>query len=148
MKATTHGGRRTPEYKVWAGMRARCYCETNPRYADYGGRGIRVCERWRDFAAFLADMGPRPSPRHELDRFPDNNGNYRPGNCRWATATQNGRNKRNNRRIVFDGKCLCVTEWAEVTGLTTAAINQRLDDGWSIERTLTTPRRIRQRAAT
>ena len=143
-KATTHGGRRKPEYKVWAGIKSRCYCKTNSRYADYGGRGIKVCDRWLEsFANFYADMGPRPSPQHELDRFPDNNGDYRPGNCRWTTSRQNNRNRRNNRQIAFDGKCLCVTEWAEVTGLTISAINHRLDDGWSPERILATPLRMR-----
>lgn len=76
----------SPEYRAWVGMHARCYNRNVKNYKKYGGRGIKVCERWDDFAAFLADMGPRPSARHSIDRFPDNDGDYESDNCRWATA--------------------------------------------------------------
>jgi hypothetical protein len=86
---------RPPEYKCWSGAKQRVTNRNCPAYPDYGGRGITMCDRWMNsLAAFLADMGPRPSPKHTLDRFPNNNGNYEPGNCRWATWTQQAGNRR------------------------------------------------------
>lgn len=93
-----HGMTGTPEYEAWQGMRLRCYSETNRSYPDYGGRGISVCERWRSSpAAFLADMGKRPSAHHSIDRI-NNDGNYEPGNCRWATASEQAANTRRTPR--------------------------------------------------
>ena len=141
-----HGMLDAPEYPVWASMKARCADLANK---DYGGRGIRVCDRWvNSFANFLADVGPRPSPRHEIDRFPDNNGDYRPGNCRWVKRLSNMRNTRRNRRLVFNGKSLCVSEWEETTGIPATTILKRLRLGWEISRVLTTPVRRKARAAT
>ena len=86
------------EYACWSNMKQRCDNPKNPRYADYGGRGIKVCERWRKrFLAFYEDMGPRPSPNHSMDRYPDNDGNYEPNNCRWATWAQQRANQREVR---------------------------------------------------
>jgi hypothetical protein len=92
-----HAVARTPEYAVWKTMRQRCLNQACEDYHLYGGRGITVCERWSDFAAFFADMGPRPTPKHSIDRE-DNDGNYEPGNCRWATAKEQANNKRNSRK--------------------------------------------------
>jgi hypothetical protein len=86
---------RTPEYQTWANIIKRCTNPKTPNYRYYGGRGIAICSRWRDsFQAFLADMGRRPSPRHSIDRYPNNDGHYEPGNCRWATAKEQRQNQR------------------------------------------------------
>ncbi len=139
---TTHGWSRKTEHIIWLSMIARCYNARHRQYSDYGGRGIRVCARWRrSFAAFLADMGRRPSLAHSIDRFPDNNGNYCKRNCRWATRSQQMQNTRKNRYIVFRGKRLCMSAWASAIGVTGPCISYRLDNGWSLEDALTTPSR-------
>lgn len=94
--ATTHDMSHTPEYRTWAGMIQRCTNPKTKRFPDYGGRGIKICDRWLVFENFYADMGDRPSSGHSLDRYPDNDGNYEPGNCRWATRSQQQLNKRPN----------------------------------------------------
>lgn len=111
---TTHGytkGRRvTPEFISWAAMIDRCRNAKSDKYRHYGGRGISVCDAWRDdFGAFMRDMGPRPSLKHSIDRK-DNNGNYEPTNCRWATRAEQAINQRSNRLITYRGetKPLCV----------------------------------------
>jgi hypothetical protein len=88
-----HGMTGTSEHRAWLDMRKRCSNPRNKKFKHYGGRGIAVCERWTDFANFYADMGPRPGPGHSLDRI-NNDGNYEPGNCRWATWSQQRRNQR------------------------------------------------------
>lgn len=136
---TKHGKAATPEYKSWEGMKSRCNSPTNRAYQNYGARGITVCERWTKFENFFADMGPRPHGT-SIDRI-DVNGNYEPSNCRWATNLEQRRNKRNNRKLTFNGESLCITEWAQRTGLKRRTIEARLTYGWSVEDALTTARR-------
>lgn len=128
---------RSPEYNSWASMIARCESISNRAWHHYGGRGVRVCERWRNsFSAFLADMGPKPSRRHSIDRI-DVNGNYEPGNCRWATPIRQARNTRRTRIVKFAGRELCLADACEIAGLPYSRVAQRLDKlGWSVERAL------------
>lgn len=141
----THGLRHTPEYSVWCGMIARTENAKCTRFCNHGGRGIRICERWRsNFSNFYEDMGPRPSPHYSIDRI-DNNGNYEPGNCRWATATQQARNTRRNRFLTFNGQTRCVSEWSNIIGVSPDALLMRLKNGWGVERALMTPLQRRYR---
>lgn len=129
-----------PEYRIWTGMIHRCHNSKRNCYRYYGARGIVVCERWRlDFQAFLDDVGERPSPKYSLDRI-NNDGNYEPGNVRWADRTTQGRNTRANRILEFRGQRKCLTEWSEIVGISVGTIQFRLDEiGWSVERALTVP---------
>lgn len=142
-RVTTHGCTRNrkpvPEYAVWQTMIRRCTKSKCEKFAIYGARGISVCQQWlTSFECFLADMGSRPSPDHSIDRI-DNDGNYEPGNCRWATKQEQQRNTRQNRRLTFDGETLCVVEWAEKLGINVDVLRHRLHRGWSVEKSLTQP---------
>lgn len=138
---TTHGRRHTAEYTIWHHMKRRCLDPKNKAYARYGGRGITICERWLEFAYFYEDMGPRPSAKHSIERR-NNNLGYSPNNCYWATPTEQGRNKRNNRLVTIDGHTACVAEWIHIKGLRTKTIYARIEDGWSYEQALTIPVRF------
>lgn len=133
------GKNRTPEYGIWHGMKDRCSNPKSDRWLRYGGRGIRVCERWlNSFENFYADMGPRPSSDHQIDRI-DNDGDYEPGNCRWVTRLVNSNNKESSRMIEFRGKTQSLSQWAREVGLTKGALETRLNTGWTVERALTEP---------
>jgi hypothetical protein len=95
---TVHGRSGTPEHRAWMDLHQRCCNPRNPRYQDYGGRGISVCQRWNDFGCFFEDVGERPSAEYSIDRYPNNDGNYEPGNVRWATRSQQQNNTRRSRR--------------------------------------------------
>lgn len=121
--------RRTPEYNAWINMIQRCEDKSLRAYHRYGGRGISVCPEWRhSFATFLQDMGRRPTSSHSLDRI-DVNGNYEPGNCRWATWKEQQRNRSNNVRVTIGGVSLTLPEWEERTGIAQATIRQRIKAG-------------------
>ena len=125
-------------YASWVAILARCETPSHKNYGTYGGRGIHVCERWHDFTKFVDDMGPRPSRSHSIDRI-DNNGNYEPGNCRWATYAQQSRNTRRNIWVSHNGETLTMTDWANKHNLSVPTLKARLKRGWPIERALTTP---------
>lgn len=136
---TTHGMKRTTEYTIWSGIIHRCENPHYAGYANYGGRGIVMCERWRkSFEAFYADMGPRPSKGHSIDRI-DNDGNYEPGNCRWATRAEQARNKRGVHLLTFNGKTMPLSDWAAEIGMRPQALTHRIVRGWTVEKALTTP---------
>lgn len=136
---TTHGMTDSPEYRAWCHMKERC---SNPRvhnYHRYGGRGIRVCDRWlNSFENFLADMGPRPSEMHSLERE-DRDGNYEPGNCVWATKRAQALNRRTNRVVEFRGAKRPLTIWCAELGLDPKVVSTRLRRGWTVERALSQP---------
>jgi hypothetical protein len=139
-----HGRSRTHEYRARQRMITRCYNENATQYPDYGARGIRVCQRWLDsFQAFLEDMGLAPSSDHSIDRI-NVNGDYEPSNCRWATNTEQCRNKRNNRLLEFRGEVRCLREWAEIVGFSFGLVEKRIQVGWSVERALTEPPNIKK----
>lgn len=135
----THGATHTTEYSIWRDMKDRCYRSAKKSFNCYGGRGISVCKAWRDsFEAFLADMGPRPSMAHSLDRI-NNDGNYEPGNCRWATKRVQTRNTRRNRYLEANGERRLMVEWAEITGIKQNTILCRLRKGWTEAAAVSTP---------
>jgi hypothetical protein len=126
----------SPEHDSWLSAKQRCLNPNDRAYSRYGGRGIKFSERWMVFLAFYEDMGPRPLGM-ELDRI-DNNGNYEPGNCRWATPQQQANNRRSNRWITFNGKTQTVMQWSRETGIKRTTIEQRLDScGYSVQKALT-----------
>lgn len=137
-----HGMIGTPEFAAWQHMIQRC---TNPhveRYPRYGGRGIRVCKEWQEsFEVFLKDVGPRPSPRHQLDRK-DNDGHYEPGNARWVLRRRNDLNKSTTVYLTFCGERLPLVDWAEKVGLPDRTLRDRIKRKWPVERALTTPHKV------
>lgn len=135
----THLMAGTPEYYSWSNMKARCLNVNSSNYSRYGGRGITVCDEWKDsFEAFYADMGPRPEGA-SLDRI-DNDGNYEKSNCRWATKIEQANNTSTNRMLTAFGKTQSMADWAREQGLTHSCIKTRINRrGWDVEKALTTP---------
>lgn len=128
--------RRTPEYRAWCTMKQRCYNENHPYYMDYGGRGIRVCERWLDsFETFLRDLGQRPSKQHSLGRK-KNNEHYTPENCRWETIAEQNRNKSTSVLVEHDGRTLNLVDWLSELGIKRITYYSRLYRGWTREEAL------------
>ena len=133
-----HGSVETNEYGIWNAMKQRCLNHNNHAYRDYGGRGIKVCKHWLDFRNFLADMGRRPTKSHTLDRK-DNDGNYEPSNCRWATKTEQALNRRNNVKLTHNGTTLTRSQWATRLGIKDSTLAVRLKKGWPLHKALGTP---------
>lgn len=144
---TRHGLSGTKIHRAWVSMRSRCSDPKVPGYKDYGGRGIKVCERWSSFELFMQDMGI-PEPGMQIDRI-DNDGNYDPGNCRWADVKQQSENRRSTRVFAHEGQSLTIPAWARKVGISKNVLYKRLMEfDWPIEKALTTPtaRRAQRRA--
>lgn len=128
------------EYSAWQQAKSRCYSKTCPDYHRYGGRGIKMCDKWRNsFASFIQDMGFKPTNKHSLDRI-NNNGDYEPGNCRWATKKEQQNNLRVNVLIDYNGQKKNLMQWCELLGLKYQLMYTRLFKlGWGIEKAFTKP---------
>lgn len=139
-----HGLTKSPEYYTWRAMKARCCNRNNSSYPRYGIRGISVCDRWLEsFDNFYSDMGPRPSGKHSIERR-NNNGNYTPENCYWATAREQASNRSTNRRVTYQGETLTITQWANRYGLSRGVLWQRVFiSGWSFTDAINTPKLTR-----
>jgi hypothetical protein len=135
-----HGMTGTPEYGVWLTMRRRCDTPSVERYPEYGGRGISVCDRWHKFENFIADMGRRPSLQHSIERR-NNDGNYEPSNCHWATRDEQVYNKRNNRLLDYKGAKINTKQATEIAGIPKNIIFRRLYAGWSDQDAIERPMR-------
>ncbi len=136
---TKHGMTKSPMHMVWIGMRQRCFNKRYWAYSYYGGRGITVCTRWDSFEAFLEDIGERPDGG-TLERI-DNNGNYEPINCRWATRREQVCNRRNNHLLTHKGITQCLADWALEIGINASTIHSRLRAGWTVDAALEEPLR-------
>lgn len=128
-RPSIHRGTKTPEYKSWLSMKRRCYCKTDKQYSRWGGRGITVCDKWKEsFPNFLSDMGEKPSPYHTIDRI-DNNGNYTPENCKWSNPKEQSRNRRSNKWYEYNGLKMIITDWGNYFGISSHAIQQKIRRG-------------------
>lgn len=136
-RSTKHGLVGTPEYRSWLSMMHRCYREANHNFDSYGGRGVSVCKRWHNVTKFLEDIGERP-PGTSVDRI-DIDGNYEPGNCRWATPSEQANNRRNSRFITYQGKTQTIAQWSAEIGVSDRLLRSRFERGWPLEDAFTKP---------
>lgn len=134
-RVRTHGLSKTSAFRVWIGLRQRCRTPRNPDYPSYGGRGIRLHPAWDRFDRFSADMGPRPSPSHTLERL-DNDGDYAPGNVVWAARSVQANNRRTCRPVTINGVTKTVAQWAHTYGVSPFTVRGRIRRGLSIEAAL------------
>ncbi len=133
------GNRPTLEYATWKGMVERCESPQSPNYQHYGAMGVRIAEEWRGeggFERFLEAVGPKPTPQHTIDRFPIFDGNYMPGNVRWATPAEQNRNKGDTRLVTIGDRTMCLKDWARDRGLRYDMVHARVRRGWTPERAL------------
>lgn len=141
------GNKKHPLYATWHSMKSRCLNPNNKRFHCYGARGITVCEAWLTFSNYAADIyreiGPRPSLSHTLDRK-DNHVGYQPGNMRWATSKEQGRNRQLRRMVTMNNETRCVAEWSEIFGTKPYVIRGRLNSGWSASDAFTAPKHARR----
>lgn len=139
--------KKTRLYRIWTNMVTRCTNPNFPAYRNYGGRGVGIFPEWRkSFAAFARDVGEPPTSTHSIDRWPNRDGNYEPGNVRWATREEQGRNRRGLIEVDFQGRRVCLTEAAEMAGLAYGTVYYRIvKHGWPIEKALSTPAVVGQK---
>ena len=131
------GDKQSPLYITWRAMLRRCENKNHVDYHFYGGQGVKVCDAWHSFPAFMVDVGERPEGS-SLDRYPNGSGNYEPGNVRWATPTEQARNTKSNRLLTLNGITKCTAEWCDELGLNQNTVRGRLFSGWSDKRALMT----------
>lgn len=141
----THGMSHEPEYRIWIAMKSRCQNPDDASYYSYGGRGIKVCERWTDsFINFFFDMGKRPKG-YEIDRM-DNEDNYCPKNCRWVPKNTNLNNRRDSNKVIWNGVVKTIAEWSKYLDIHEETLRHRINRGWTVERAFTTPVRRKKPA--
>lgn len=147
-RRSTHGGSYSRIYGVWSGIKVRCFDKNDPCYCNYGGRGITMCEEWknsfeafRDWALQNGYDNDAPKGKCTLDRI-DVNGDYTPENCRFVDIKTQDRNRRTNNRITYNGQTHTLVEWSELIGIKSATLSHRIHSGWSVERALTQPLEI------
>lgn len=146
MSSVIHGSSESPEFSTWIDIQTRCYNPRSTGYRNYGGRGIRVCDRWRsNFSHFLEDMGKRPTGC-SIDRI-NNDGDYEPGNCRWATRVDQANNRRTNVFLTIGGKSKTISQWAEFTGIKMATIHRRFKVGYRGEALIQPLQKVGKRCA-
>lgn len=135
------GNVKSPTYKSWQSMLARCTHASSPSFAYYQRNGITVCDRWRTFENFLADMGERPGLEFSIDRHPNQFGNYEPGNCRWATKSEQANNRATNRTVVYRGTTYTMAQLARATGVSKDTLRDRITrKGWPVDEAVETPK--------
>lgn len=137
-RSKTHGMTDTRSYRIWQAMLNRCRNKNLYQFNNWGGRGIKVCERWLSFDNFFRDMGCPPNG-YSIDRI-NNDGNYEPDNCKWSSKKEQARNTSKNRIIEFNGEAKLLVDWADQLGIDQASLRERLDK-WSLEKALTTPKK-------
>ena len=144
----THGLTDSPEYKTWCGIKRRCLNKNDKAYPRYGGRGIRICEQWKDsFETFYADIGPRPSDAHSIERL-NPNGDYEPGNCIWLLLAEQNFNRRDTIYLVVDGVRTSLTELSKESDVPYPTIQARIARGWDHKRAVTEPVKTKYRHLT